>query len=393
MSSNFQMIAKTLFGLEEVLADELRLLGAGNVRLGNRCVYFEGDTGFLYKANLNVRTALRILKPIRDFRLNRPDDLYREIQRIDWTAHLNSNMSFVVDTVLNSSMFTNSLFVSQKAKDAIADQFREQVGSRPSVSLENPDLRIHLHIQNQSVSVSLDSSGSSLHLRGYRTETNIAPLNEVLAAGILLLSGWKGESDFLDPMCGSGTLLVEAAMIACNIPAGITRKEFGFQRWIDYDSDLYQVIYNASLKKVKDFKFRISGTDKAPSAVRKAVQNIRNAGLEEYIEVEQADFFKSVKSNLMPLHLVSNPPYGERLEINKDVFFRCWGDTLKTHYPNTRAWIIVGDPEILKVVGLRPSRKIKLFNGSIESRLALYDIYAGSKKGGKSSDRLKFGFK
>lgn len=392
MTSNFQMIAKTLFGLEEVLAHELRILGAGNIQLGNRCVYFEGDTGFLYKANLNLRTALRILKPIRDFRLNRSEDLYKEIQRIDWTQYLTDNMSFVVDTVLNSDLFSNSLFVSQKAKDAIADQFRERIGSRPSVSLENPDLRIHLHIHNQTVNLSFDSSGSSLHLRGYRTDTNIAPLNEVLAAGILLLSGWKGESDFLDPMCGSGTLLVEAAMIACNIPAGINRKEFGFQHWRDYDPKLYQVIYNASLKKVKDFKFRISGTDKAPSAVNKAIQNIKNAGLEEYVEVEQADFFKSVKPTQMPLHLVSNPPYGERLEINKEVFYKSWGDTLKSHYPNTRAWIIVGDPEVLKVIGLRASRKIKLYNGSIESRLALFDIYAGSKKAGKS-DKLKFGFK
>lgn len=391
MPSNFQMIAKTLFGLEEVLAEELRALGAGNVRVGNRCVYFEGDSGFLYKANLNLRTALRILKPIGDFRLTRPEDLYREIQRISWNDYLNPEMTFVVDTVLNSKIFANSIFVSQKAKDAIADQFRERMGRRPSVSLYDPDLRVHLHVQDQRVHVSLDSSGSSLHLRGYRTETNMAPLNEVLAAGILLLSGWKGDSDFLDPMCGSGTLLIEAAMIACNIPAGIHRKGFGFQRWLDYDKSLFQVIYTASLNKTKDFKYRISGIDKAPSAMRKAQQNIENAGLTEYISLEQTDFFKSVTSRDMPLHMVCNPPYGERLAIDRPTFFKSFGDTLKSGYPNTRAWLLVGDPEIVKMVGLRATRKIKLFNGSIESRLALFEIYAGSKKN-SDPQRKRFGF-
>jgi putative N6-adenine-specific DNA methylase len=391
MQANFQMIAKTLFGLEDVLAGELRALGAGNVRMGNRCVYFEGDTGFLYKANLNLRTALRVLKPIGDFRITRPEDLYREIQRISWSDYLNPEMTFVVDTVLNSKIFDNSIFVSQKAKDAIADQFRERLNRRPSVSLYDPDLRIHLHVQDQRVHVSLDSSGSSLHLRGYRTETNMAPLNEVLAAGLLLLSGWKGDSDFMDPMCGSGTLLIEAAMIACNIPAGIHRKSFGFQRWLDFDKSLFQIIYTASLNKTKDFRYRISGTDKAPSAIRKAQQNIENAGLSEYITLEQTDFFKSVKSGEMPLLIVCNPPYGERLAIDRESFFKTYGDTLKSGYPNTRAWLLVGDPEIVKMVGLRASRKIKLFNGSIESRLALFEIYAGSKKH-KVPDRKKFGF-
>jgi putative N6-adenine-specific DNA methylase len=391
MQPNFQMIAKTLFGLEDVLADELKALGAGNVRLGNRCVYFEGDTGFLYKANLNLRTALRVLKPIGDFRITRPEDFYREVQRISWDKYLNPEMTFVVDTVLNSKMFANSVFVSQKAKDAIADQFRERLGRRPSVSLYDPDLRVHLHVQDQHVHVSLDSSGSSLHLRGYRTETNMAPLNEVLAAGLLLLSGWKGDSDFMDPMCGSGTILIEAAMIACNIPAGIHRKGFGFQRWLDYDEALYQTIYRASLNKTRDFKYQISGTDKAPSAIVKTRNNVKNAGLSEFISLDQTDFFKSAKTGEMPLLLVCNPPYGERLSIDRQSFFKSFGDTLKSGYPNTRAWILVGDPEIVKMVGLRATRKIKLFNGSIESRLALFEIYSGSKKG-NVPHRKKFGF-
>lgn len=380
MAENFQMIAKTLYGLEEVLASELRKLGAGSVRTGNRCVYFEGDTGFLYKANLNLRTALRILKPLSDFRLRKAEELYARIQEIDWSRYLDPGMTFAVDTVLNSDLFAHSLFVSQKVKDAIVDQFRQRQGTRPSVSVSDPDVRLHLHLQDHMAHLSLDSSGGSLHLRGYRTETNKAPLNEVLAAGILLLSGWEGQCDFLDPMCGSGTLLTEAAMIACNIPASINRPGFGFQRWKDYDPALYATIFNASLNKARDFPYRLRGIDKAPSALRKAQQNIRNARLSEYISLEQGDFFETAKAGAAPLHIVCNPPYGERLPIDRDSFFRRWGDTLKRNYPNTRAWLLVGDPEILKSIGLRPSRKIKLFNGGIESRLALFDIYAGSKK-------------
>lgn len=380
MAENVPLIAKTLFGLEEVLAGELRALGAGKVRTGNRVVFFEGDKGFLYKANLNLRTALRVLVPISDFRLKAADDLYARIQEIDWSRYLDPGMTFAVDTVLNSDLFAHSLFVSQKVKDAIADQFRKRQGVRPSVSVSDPDLRLHLHLQDRMAHLSFDSSGSSLHLRGYRTATNIAPLNEVLAAGILLLSGWNGQSDFLDPMCGSGTLLTEAAMIACNIPANINRQGFGFQRWRDYDAGLYNTIFNASLNKAREFRYQIKGIDKAPSALRKAHENIRNARLDAYISLEQVDFFKSEKTGEAPLHLVSNPPYGERLPIDREIFFRMWGDTLKQHYPNTQAWLLVGDPEILKYVGLRTSRKIKVFNGGIESRLAHYELYPGSRK-------------
>ncbi|MDX1333947.1 MAG: class I SAM-dependent RNA methyltransferase, partial [Robiginitalea sp.] len=227
------------------------------------------------------------------------------------------------------------------------------------------------------------SSGSSLHRRGYRTDTNIAPLNEVLAAGILLLGGWRGQSDFLDPMCGSGTLLIEAAMIACNIPANINREGFGFQTWKDYDAELFKTIYEASLGRTRDFPYKITGYDKAPSAVRKAQENIRGAKLSDFIQVENQDFFKSRKRSEAPLFLIANPPYGERLPVETERFYKQWGDTLKQQYAGTKAWLFTGNLEGLKFVGLRPSRKIKLFNGSIESRLVRYDIYEGSKKAKK----------
>ncbi len=374
------MIAKTFFGFEEILAKELQQLGAQEVEIGTRAVSFKGDKGFMYKANLSLRTALKILKPIYHFRAFNELSLYKGIQGIDWSVYLNANETFVIDTTIHSDNFKHSQFVSQKAKDAIVDQFREKFGERPSIDKDFPDLRINIHIDRDQCSVSLDTSGASLHHRGYRTATNIAPINEVLAAGILLLSGWDGNSDFLDPMCGSGTLLIEAAMIACNIPANINRKEFAFEKWKDWDNELFDQIIDAMMKKTKEFHHSIIGYDKAPSAVQKAKDNIVNANLEEYITVEKNDFFTTSKTTQKPLHLVFNPPYGERLDIELERFYREIGDTLKNSYPNTNALFITGNLEAIKFVGLRPSRKIKLFNGSIETRLVKYEMYEGSKR-------------
>jgi putative N6-adenine-specific DNA methylase len=377
---NFKMIAKTFFGFEEILAKELQQLGAQEVTIGTRAVSFKGDKGFMYKANLSLRTALKILKPIYHFRAFNDQSLYKGIQGIDWSKYLNDNQTFVIDTTIHSDNFKHSQFVSQKAKDAIVDQFREKTGQRPSIDKDFPDLRINIHIDRDQCSVSLDTSGASLHHRGYRTATNIAPINEVLAAGMLLLSGWDGSCHFLDPMCGSGTLLAEAAMIACNIPANINRKEFAFEKWKDWDNDLFDQIIDALMKRTKDFHYSIVGYDKAPSAVNKAKDNILNANLEDYITISQANFFDTKKETIGPLHMVFNPPYGERLDIELERFYRELGDTLKNNYPNTNAWFITANLEALKFVGLRPSRKIKLFNGSLEARLVKYEMYEGSKK-------------
>ncbi|GGC95718.1 RNA methyltransferase [Flavobacterium lutivivi] len=377
---NFKMIAKTFFGFEEILAKELQQLGAQEVTIGTRAVSFKGDKGFMYKANLSLRTALKILKPIYHFRAFNEQSLYKGIQGIDWSKYLEANQTFVIDTTIHSDNFKHSQFVSQKAKDAIVDQFREKIGQRPSVDKDFPDLRINIHIDRDQCSVSLDTSGASLHHRGYRTATNIAPINEVLAAGMLLLSGWDGSSHFLDPMCGSGTILIEAGMIACNIPANINRKEFAFEKWNDWDNDLFDQIIDSLMKRTKEFHYTIVGYDKAPSAVNKAKDNIINANLEDYIKVSQANFFDTRKETVGPLQMVFNPPYGERLDIDLERFYRELGDTLKNNYPNTNAWFITANLEALKFVGLRPSRKIKLFNGSLEARLVKYEMYEGSKK-------------
>ncbi len=374
------MVAKTMFGFEEILAKELRNLGAGNVEEGVRSVSFEGDTGFMYKANLCLRSAIKIIKPIHSFTVRNEEELYRQIYAFDWADYLSPETTFAIDTTINSDHFTHSLYVSQKTKDAIVDKFRDTDGKRPDVDVKFPDLRINIHIQDSHCNVSLDSSGRSLHHRGYRTATNIAPINEVLAAGLLLLSGWDGQCDFLDPMCGSGTFLTEAAMIACNIPANINRKEFAFEKWDDFDQDLFDKIVASSLKRTREFHHRIMGYDKAPSAVRKAQDNVANANLSEYIQVEQKDFFKSEKTKEGKLHIVFNPPYGERLDLEMETFYAAIGDTLKRGYPGTDAWLITSNLEALKFVGLRPSRKIKVFNSQLESRLVKYVMYEGSKK-------------
>ncbi|TBN06765.1 class I SAM-dependent RNA methyltransferase [Hyunsoonleella flava] len=381
MAENFNMVAKTLFGFEDILEKELTQLGAMHVKKGVRVVEFVGDQGFMYKANLALRTAIKILKPIKSFRVHNEADLYEQIKKMPWEDYLKPTGSLAVDATIHSDLFKHSLFIAQKTKDAIVDRFRDNSGQRPNVDLKFPDLKINVRIARNECTVSLDSSGESLHKRGYKLATNIAPINEVLAAGLILLSGWDGQSDFMDPMCGSGTIPIEAAMIACNIPPNLMRKEFAFERWQDWDVDLFEKIEESLLKKTRDFHHQIIGYDKAPSAVRKAQQNVENAQLDDFITIKHEDFFKTQKGGQNKLHMVFNPPYGERLNLDMEAFYKSIGDTLKQNYPGTDAWFITSNLDALKHVGLRPSRKIQLYNAKLESRLVKYVMYEGSKKG------------
>ena len=375
------MVAKTLFGFEDILANELTQLGAIDVEKGVRNVSFVGDKGFMYKANLGIRTAIKILKPIKTFRINREEDLYKNVKNIKWENYLKADGSLAVDATVHNSVFTHSQYTALKTKDAIVDRFREDSGTRPNVDLRFPDLKINVHIDRERCTISLDTSGESLHRRGYKTATNIAPINEVLAAGLIIMSGWDGQTDFMDPMCGSGTMLAEAAMIACNIPPNLMRKEFAFERWEDWDVELFEKIEESLLKKARDFHHKIIGYDKSPSAVLKAKENIKNAHLDEFVHIQHEDFFKTQKGGTDKLHMVFNPPYGERLEnLNVEEFYGDIGTTLKHGYPNTNAWLITSNLEALKFVGLRPSRKIKVFNAKLEARLVKYEMYEGSKK-------------
>jgi|TARA_B100000767_G_scaffold247624_1_gene248007 putative N6-adenine-specific DNA methylase len=379
-NNDFKMVAKTFFGLEHILSDELLSLGAKKIQIGVRNVSFFGDLGFLYKCNLSLRTAIRILKPIAVFNVENEKELYSSFFNFNWEDFLSLEHTFSIESVLNSDFFSHSLFVSQKAKDGMVDRFRKLFKKRPNVDSIDPDIKINIHIRNNICTVSLDSSGKPLNQRGYRSQTNIAPINEVLAAGIILLSDWDLQSDFLDPMCGSGTLLIEAAMLATNYPPNIKRSNFSFKNWNDFDLDLFVIITKSVLSKIIPFNNKISGFDKSPSAIAKCDQNIINAGLEDVISISREDFFRSSKNNDDYLHLVFNPPYGERLRIDIESFYKKIGDKLKTDYSNSNAWFITSSIEALKYVGLRPSRKIKLFNGKLESRLAKYEIYSGSKK-------------
>jgi len=384
MNTNFKMTATTLKGLEGVLAEELKKLGAQDIKEGIRSVTFRGDQGFLYKANIALRTAIRILKPIRTCKVYDEEDLYEAIQKIKWEKYLDVEGTFAIGAVVNSKNFTsNSHYIALKSKDAVVDYFRHKYSKRPNVDLDYPDVKIHVHIQKDWCTISLDSSGDSLHKRGYRSATNIAPINEVLAAGLVLLSGYSGDENFIDPMCGSGTILIEACMIACKIPANINRKQFAFERWKNYDEDLYFTIQDALLKKITNSHFKIMGFDKAPSAVSKAKQNIINANLDEFIGVHHVNFFNSTKEVFGNTTILFNPPYGERLNIDVNEFYKKVGDTLKHNYPNSTAWMITSDMQALKHVGLRTSKRIELKNADLDCKFVKYELYEGTRKASK----------
>jgi putative N6-adenine-specific DNA methylase len=381
--TDFKMIAKTIFGLEDVLSTELQRLGARDVETHNRAVSFTGDKGFMYKANICLRTALRILVPIETFKVSDEKSLYDSIQSINWENYMDVTDTLAIDTVLNSDLFTHSQYLSQKAKDAIVDQFRVKHGERPSVDLDNPTLRIHLHIFQDNCTVAFDSSGESLHKRGYRDKTNLAPLNEVLAAGMILLSGWDKRSTFIDPMCGSGTLLIEAAMIANNIPPGYYREEYGFEKWkkfMAFDEELFNTIFDSAIDKITNHEQKIIGCDISRNVAKKAKENVKLAKVDDIVTVQTC----AMQDMEIPAGrgvVVMNPPYGERMvKDNIEELYKSIGDTFKKNFSGYDCWVISSNMEAFKHVGLRPSRKIALFNGQLECRFMKYEMYQGTKR-------------
>ena len=378
-TENLLIQIKTFFGLEEVLAAEIKKLGGTNVEVKNRAVNCEGDLGFLYKINYSARTALKIIIPILTFKAWDENRFYDKLFDFPWDEYMNVDQTFAIDATVYSERFKHSQFMSLKMKDAIADYFKFKYRRRPDVDPKNPHIKFHLHIDRELVTISLDSSGDPLFKRGYRKEQGEAPLNEVLASGMLQLAGWDGKGNFLDPMCGSGTLLIEAAMIAMDLPAQIFRKKFAFQNWKNYDEELFQKIKEFRINRVKEFTGKIVGYDIDSKMLNAAKINIEAAEMEDVIEVKKQDFFDS-KKELFPLMMVFNPPYDERIEINDEEFYKKIGDTFKQGYPNTLAWMITSDLEAVKKIGLRPSRKIKLFNGKLECRFMQYEMYEGTKK-------------
>ena len=379
MDQQFDLIAKTFMGLEPVLAKELTQVGADNVEIGRRMVSFTGDKEMMYRANFQLHTAIKILKPIYRFKAHSADEVYEAVKNIDWYEYLGQDKTFAVDAVVFSEEFRHSKFVSYKVKDAIVDQFREKTGQRPNISIGNPDLRLHIHIAEEHCTMCLDSSGESLHRRGYRQESVDAPLNEVLAAGMIMMTGWQGETDFIDPMCGSGTLAIEAALIARNMAPGLFRKEFAFEKWADFDADLFDRIYNDDSAE-REFKHHIYGYDIDMKAVNTARLNVKAAGLTADITIDQQDF-KDFTQPQQPAIMVTNPPYGERIST-PDLLgtYRMIGERLKHQFTGNEAWILSYREECFEQIGLKPSIKIPLYNGSLECEFRKYQMFDGKMK-------------
>ena len=372
----FELIAKTFQGLEEVLAKELIDLGANNVQIGRRMVTFTGDQEMMYRANFALRTAIRVLKPIKHFTAKSADEVYEAVQQIDWTQYLTNDTTFAVDSVVFSTEFRHSKFVAYKVKDAIVDQMREKTGDRPNIRITNPDLQLHIHIAEYDCTLCLDSSGESLHKRGYRVQQVEAPLNEVLAAGIILMTGWQGETDFIDPMCGSGTFPIEAGLIARNIAPGVFRKGYAFEKWPDFDAELLESIYNDDSQE-REFTHHIYGYDNNRQAVEIATGNVRAAGLSKDIDIKLQDF-KDFTQPAEPAILISNPPYGERISAPDLLgLYKMIGERLKHQFAGNEAWILTYREECFEQIGLKPSLKTPLYNGSLECELRKYQLFSG----------------
>lgn len=376
MTDKFDMVAKTFLGLEGVLADELRALGAEDVAEGNRVVYFKGDKEMLYRANFACRTAVRVLKPFLTLNSSSADDLYEQLKSFDWEQLMTVDTTFAIDSTVYSEQFNNSRFVTYRVKDAIADYFNDKYGKRPSIRLSNPDIRFDVHISGREVTLSLDSSGEPLFKRGWREAQTDAPINEVLAAGIILLSGWDGKTDFIDPMCGSGTFLIEAALIAANIAPGVYRDHYAFQQWPDYDADLFDQIYNDDSKE-REFTHKIYGSDIEGKAIAIARTNIKSAGLNKYIEVERRDI-NDINEVPAGGTLISNPPYGERLNPEDiESLYQDMGYKFKHTFQGYNVWLICYDNELSHKIGLKPSVRYKLNNGGLDCELLEYVIFDG----------------
>lgn len=381
----FEIIAKTFQGLEEVLAQELTVLGANDIQIGRRMVSFSGDKEMLYKANFCLRTAIRILKPIKQFTAKDADEVYEQIKSIHWEDYLDIDKTFAVDAVVFSEEFRHSKFVSYKVKDAIVDYFREKMGKRPSVRINKPDISLNIHIAQTSCTLSLDSSGESLHRRGYRQEAVEAPLNEVLAAGMIMMTGWHGECDLIDPMCGSGTIPIEAALIARNIAPGVFRKEFAFEKWNDFDQELFDSIYNDDSQE-REFTHHIYGYDNSPKAFEIATHNIKAASVSKDITL-QLQPFQQFEQPAEKAIIITNPPYGERISTNDLLgLYQMIGERLKHAFVGNTAWVLSYREECFDQIGLKATEKVPLFNGALECEFRKYEIFDGKYKEYRKKD-------
>lgn len=379
MQDKKTFIAKTLHGLEELLANELKTIGAEDVTIQRRMVSFTGNTETLYRANFQTRTATRILMPIYEFKARNEEELYGLAKKFDWTSVMELSHKFAVDATVNSETFTHSHYIALKLKDAVADHFRDRFGRRPFVDPKKPHIQLHIHINNHDCTVLLDSSGESLHKRGYKLYQDIAPINEVLAAGLILLSGWDAKTPFIDPMCGSGTIAIEAALIARGIAPGIFRKNFGFENWLNFEKDTFEKVFNDESYE-RNLTPTIIGGDVSKRAIDLTILNAKNAGMHKFISTEKRSVF-DFEPPQGPGTVITNPPYGERLKKEQiTTFYKQLGDGFKQRYQDYKVWMLSGNMEAIKRFGLHASKTYTLFNGPLECKYLKYDIYSGSKK-------------
>jgi len=373
-------IAKTSFGLEDILVKELKEIGASDLIKYKRAVEFKADERLLYKANLSLRTGLRILKPLYSFSAKNSDQLYKKVREYNWNTLITPKDTIAIDGVVNSEHFSHSKYAALKIKDAIVDQIRETKGKRPNVELKNPTFRLNVHIDRDKCSILLDSSGDSLHKRGYRIHGGRAPLNEVLAAGMILLSEWDLNSNFVDPMCGSGTLLIEAVLMAKNIAPNINRELFGFMNWKSFDEELFTEVKNELINNQRDSSHIFIGNDLSSETIEIAKINAKAANVLDDIKFVVGDF-KNITHDLESGIIITNPPYDERIkQININNFYKEFGDTLKSNFTGFNAWILSANSEALKNLGLKTSRRLHLYNGPLETRFYNYKMYKGSIK-------------
>lgn len=385
----FKMVAKTMVNLEEVLAEELRQMGALNVTPITRAVEFEGDMRLLYRANYCCRTALAILKPFAEFDANNDQELYDQVYKIRWEKILDVDCTFMIDSTTSGEVFTHSYYAALKTKDAIVDRFRRNFGKRPSIDTEAPDYKFNLHIRDNHVTLLMNSSGDSLHKRGYRQGVGVAPINEVLAAGLLKLAGWQCDCNFYDPMCGSGTMLIEAAMMANNIPAQYYRQRFGFMRWKEFNLGEWKSVKNEEDRKIGalDFDFEIWGNDIDEQVIQQCEKNLEYTKLHHDVMLHIGDFADQEPPEGKTL-IVTNPPYGERIKVEDlNAMYEKLGDTFKQKYgKDCDVWLITSDFEAMKHIGLHPSAKIPVQNGALDCRFLHFELYDGSKKAKNQAD-------
>ncbi len=363
-------------GIEPVLVAELRALDTADVEPGRGGVSFYGDLALLYRANLWLRTAIRVLRPIFEADVSSPDDLYDAVRSLDWSGYLTPEHTLAVDCNVRDSHITHSKYAALRVKDAICDQFVERCGRRPSVDVEEPMLGLNLHIYRNHAVLSLDSSGESLHKRGYRPIQTRAPLNEALAAALILLTGWRGDQPFADPLCGSGTLAIEAAWIALRRPPGLTRKRFGFQGWMDFDVELWTSLRDEARRGIgKTLPAPILASDARGDAVSMAINNARAAGIGHLLHFDKRDvrdFQPPAESGI----LLCNPPYGERIGEEKNLFglYRLLGEIFSQRCRGWTAYVFTGNPRLAAAIGLAPAAETPLYNGKIPCRLLKFAL-------------------